>query len=88
MTYMLCRNRVKDYQKWRPIFDAKAESAQDSGLRLAKLWRCVDQPNDVFFLFKVLDQATALAFILSPESAQTGIDAGVIDGEYHFVEEA
>ncbi len=39
MTYMLCRNRVVDFEKWKAIFDTYAEGQGDSGLNLVKMWR-------------------------------------------------
>jgi len=49
------------------------------------MWRCLDDPNEVFFLFQVQDRGRAEAFMQTPESAATGVEAGVIDGEAHFV---
>ena len=82
---MLCRTKVHDYDKWWPIFASHAQAHRAAGLKLVNLWRCVDDANHVFFLFEVKDQTRAQAFIDSPESASAGEEAGVIDGDYHFV---
>lgn len=88
MTYMLCRNRVADYAKWREVFDANAEAGRAAGLTLVNLWRAVDDPNNVFFLLEVADMDSAREFISNPEAAESGKISGVIDGECHFVESA
>lgn len=88
MTYMLCRNRVKDYAKWKAVFDSHAEAQQDSGLRLVNMWRSVEDPNNIFFLFEVASMDKAIEFINSPESAKAGEESGVVDGEVHFIKNA
>lgn len=88
MTEMLCRNRVRDYAVWKAEFDAEAERHREVGMSLRHLWRCVDEPNNVFFVLGVEDVDRALVFLNSAESAQIGERAGVIDGEVFFVESA
>jgi hypothetical protein len=41
MYQMLCRNRVKDYRKWREIFDSHSEAQQEAGLLLTNMWQDV-----------------------------------------------
>jgi len=86
MTFMLCRNRVKDFDQWKPIFDSYAEAHQKSGLNLVNMWRSIEDPNIIFLMFKVARADKALEFINSPESAKAGEISGVIDGECHFIE--
>jgi hypothetical protein len=50
MVYMLCRNRVADYQIWKRIFDSHKEAHLEAGLILVNLWQSLDDPNNVFFL--------------------------------------
>jgi hypothetical protein len=88
MTYMLCRNRVKDFAKWKEVFDSHVEAHQETGLRLVNMWRSVEDSNNIFFLFEVTSKDKAIEFINSPESAKAGEDSGAIDGEVHFVEDA
>ncbi len=86
MLQMLCRNRVIDYDHWKKIFDRNERECTDSGLVLKKMWRCIEDPNNVFFLFDVTDKEKATEFVNSPESAKVGEEAGVIDGELYYVE--
>ena len=88
MPQMLCRNRVKDFAQWKAVFASHRGAHQAAGLQLVKLWRSVDDPNNVFFLFETESMERALAFIRTPEAAQAGQASGVLDGEYHFVEDA
>lgn len=86
MALMLCRNRVKDYEKWKAIFDSHLEAQRNSGLHLTNMWRSVEDPNNVFFIFDVLDERKARAFVESPDAAKAGEESGVVDGEIHFVD--
>jgi hypothetical protein len=88
MIYMLCRNRVADYSRWKAVLASHAQAHRDAGLQLVKIWRALDDPNNVFFLFEVASIEKAKAFISNPEAAQAGQSSGVLDGEYHFVEDA
>lgn len=88
MVHMICRNRVADFSKWRTIFASHATAHLQAGLRLLHLWRTVDDPNNVFFVFEVAAIDRAQAFINSPDAAKAGQASGVLDGEYHLVEDA
>jgi len=50
------------------------------------LWRGLEDPNNVFFLFEVTSLDKARAFISNPAAAKAGKRSGVLDGEYHFLE--
>ena len=34
MTYMLVRNRVADFAKWKAVFDSHSEAHKEAGFRL------------------------------------------------------
>jgi hypothetical protein len=86
MIVMLCRSLVEDFEKWRRVFASHAQAHRDAGLHLKGLWRETGRPNNVFFLFEVADRERAEEFLHKPESAEAGVEAGVIEGEYHFLE--
>jgi hypothetical protein len=86
MIYMLCRNKVTDFAKWKQVFDSHREAHLHAGLTLEHVWRGVDDANSVFFVFWVDDMEKAKAFINAPGAEEAGRASGVIDGEYHFVE--
>ena len=82
---LLVRNKVKDFDRWKRVFDSQDKSARAAGLVLIQMWRSVDETNEVFFTFEVEDRAGAESFMSSPEAASAGGEAGVIDGDYHFL---
>ncbi|MGB7762119.1 MAG: hypothetical protein WBL61_19965 [Bryobacteraceae bacterium] len=88
MTYLLCRNRVADFSRWRAVFASHEAAHRNAGLQLIKLWRGVEEPDNIFFLFEVASLGKAREFIGNPEASEAGRASGVIDGEYHFVEDA
>jgi len=83
---MLCRNRVRDFAQWRGVFASHEAAHRNAGLRL--LWLCVEKPDNVFFMFEVASMEKAYAFIANPDAAKAAQASGVLDGEYHFVEDA
>ena len=83
---MLVRNRVQDAERWKSVFDAQAAAGAAAGWTVQHVWRSVDAPDVVFFLLQVEDRARAEAYMSSPEASAAGADAGVLDGEVHFVE--
>ena len=82
---LLARNRVKDFAQWKRVFDSQLDAARAAGLQLLQMWRSADDADDVFFLFEVEDRGRAEAFMNAPEAASAGVEAGVIEGEYHFL---
>jgi hypothetical protein len=87
MSYLLCRNCVADFARWKAIFDSHQAAHRNAGLRLVRLWRSLEDPGNVFFLFEVASVEKAREFIGTPEAAKAGEASGVLDGEYHFVED-
>ena len=86
MIYMLCRNRVRDLAHWRTVFSSHEPAHLNAGLRL--LWLGVEGQDNVFFLFEVASLDRARKFIGDPGARKTADASGVIDGEYHFIEDA
>ncbi|UCE58390.1 MAG: hypothetical protein JSU63_13220 [Phycisphaerales bacterium] len=78
MHYMLCKNKVADYAKWRQVFDSHAKAHRESGLHLLHLLREMDDPNTIVFMFKVDDMDKVQAFINAPEAAEGAKQGGVI----------
>jgi len=82
---LLVRNKVKDFSTWYGYFKKDSSAAAEYGVTLVRLWQTPDDPNDVFFLLDVEDVGRANAFMARPESQETGVKSGVIDGEVHFL---
>ena len=86
MTYMLCRNQVADFARWRAVFASHEAAHRDAGLRLVKLWRGVEEPNHVFFIFEVASVDKARKFISDPEAAKAAEEKFKDVGEaYRYV---
>ena len=88
MIYLLCRNRVGDFAQWRAVFASHEAAHKKAGLRLLGIRREIGEPNNVFFMFEVASVEKARKFIGDPEAAKAAGTSGVIEGEYHFVEDA
>ena len=86
MTYLLCRNRVPDFPRWREVFASHEPAHLEAGLRL--LWLALEESKNVFFMFEVASMEKAQKFIGNADAAKAASDSGVIDGEYHFIEDA
>jgi hypothetical protein len=89
MTYLICRNKVADFARWKRVFDSHAEAQRQFGLRLEHLWRSIDDPNEVFMLFQVDDLDKARGFVASPQVPGARQASGVIDQpDIYFVRSA
>jgi hypothetical protein len=85
---MLCRSKVSDFAKWLQVFSSHKKAHVDAGLILEHLWQACDNPDQIFYLFRVDDVGKAEAFISAPDAARAARTSGVVDGEYHFVNSA
>jgi hypothetical protein len=88
VNYLLCRNRVAEFSRWKAVFASHQAAHLNAGLRLVQMWRGTEEPNNVFFLFEVASMEKAREFIGNPEAAQSAEASGVVDGEYHFLGDA
>ncbi len=79
MTYMLVRHKVADYSQWKRVFDSHSTAQRQSGLRLDKVLRNLDQPNEVILFFEVTDLKKARGFVSSPEVPGSKDQSGVVD---------
>ena len=87
MAYMLVRNKVRDFDAWKLVFDEEFDAVRDAGMDLVRLWRSMDDPGEVFFVLSISDIGRAKAFVADPASAAAGERAGVLEGEIHYVED-
>jgi hypothetical protein len=78
MTYMLCKHRVKDFERWHGVFASHVEAQEKVGLHLLYLLRATIDPNHVVYLFKVDDINAAKAFTETPAASEAGEESGVI----------
>ncbi|HKW13071.1 MAG TPA: hypothetical protein VJS69_01155 [Candidatus Krumholzibacteria bacterium] len=84
MNYLLCRNRVRNFDQWKRVFDSHADIHGKAGLKLTNLWHEMDNPRHVFFLFEVEDMERARAFLDHSDASTSAHEAGLIEGDFHF----
>jgi hypothetical protein len=92
MPYLLERHKVRDYDKWRAVFDEDTDNRAASGSRGARIFRSADDPSELMVLFEWESMEMARRRIESKAVSQKFEEAGVAGGvertEYYFLEEA
>jgi hypothetical protein len=78
MTYMLCKHRVHDFERWHRIFASHTEAQKKAVFHLLYLLRDTSDPNHIVYLFRVDDVNAAKAFIETPEAAQVAKESGIM----------
>ncbi len=87
MYYVIVQHRVADYGRWRPLFEEHESVRRRHGLTEPKVFRGVDDPNDIVLRFRVEDPEQVHDFFASEELAERLEQAGVIGmPEVYFVE--
>ena len=84
MNYMLCRNRVRNFDHWKGVFDTHADAHRAAGLKLVHLWYELNNPRNIFFLFEVEDVERARAFLESADATRAEHESGLIEGDFRF----
>jgi hypothetical protein len=86
MTRMVCWNEVKDFAAWKAAFDADTDTYRAAGLTLEALWRDIDDPDEIIYIFQVSDFEKARAFVSEPSVLEKAHLSGVTDGSIWFVQ--
>ena len=80
---------VKDYSKWRPVFNADSVNRKAAGLEDLVVGRGADKPNRILIVLKVSDMAKGKAFAADPKLKETMDKGGVISkperAYYHVI---
>jgi len=79
MAFMLTRAKVRDFNAWKPAYDAHQPARRDAGLTEKYLLRNADDPNEVFLLFEVQDLNRAKMFATSTDLRDRMQESGVVD---------
>lgn len=89
MITVLTHLKVRDYAKWRPVFDELKALRDTHGLESEQVFRSSANPNEVFIEMRYRDAAQARAYMSSPELRAGMQRAGVLPPpEVTFLEEA
>lgn len=83
MTHVLIRHEVEDFNKWKTVFDADADSRTETGMECFKVYQEEGSPNTVFAIFKWDTLENAKAFIENPELKEKMKEAGVKEENMH-----
>ena len=88
MAYLIIRHRVKDFLKWKPIYDAHGSVTKKAGCRNEQLFRSSENPKDLVLLFELNSIDNARDFSQSSELKKAMCAAGVVGTpEFEFLEE-
>jgi hypothetical protein len=77
MAFIIANHKVADFNKWKPFFDADAPRQKAAGLKLVKLGRKADDPNDVYFVWETQDPSGFTKMSKDPGLADIMKKAGV-----------
>jgi len=89
MPYFLVRQKVKDYAKWKQVFDENGPVRKTAGSKGGYVYRNSDDPNEVFVLLEVSDLQKGREFAKSEELRKAMERAGVTDKpDAYFLGEA
>ena len=79
MPYLLIRQKVTDYEKWKSAFDAHSVIRQANGSRGGQLFRNAADPNELVVLLEWDVLGRARQFAQSEEWREMIQRAGVVD---------
>jgi heme-degrading monooxygenase HmoA len=79
MPYLLVRQKVTDYEKWKRVFDAHSLTRQANGSRGGQLFRNASNPNELVVLLEWHGLEKARQFAQSEEWREVMQRAGVVD---------
>ncbi len=78
MALLIVQHKVRDYADWRPVFDAHESSRVGAGITNPRVYRGIEDANDITMLFDVADAERARAWA-GEEDLKTAMQkAGVL----------
>ena len=87
MPYMLIRHKVKDYTKWKSVFDAHKAMRKSGGEKTYQIFHTAAKPKNLVLLFEWDSLDNARKFTKSRDLRQAMREAGVSDKpEFYFLE--
>ena len=78
MAVMVFQHKVRDYDAWRPVYDAHEPSRTRAGITNGRIYRKAEDPSDILGLFDVADLAKARAFTEGADLRAAMEKAGVV----------
>ena len=62
MNYLLGQFKV-DLKLWKQVVTSDTALHREAGMHFQRVWRNLDNPEEIFFLFRLEDVAVAKAFL-------------------------
>lgn len=88
MPYMLIRHKVKDYAKWKPVYDEHNATRKEAGSKGGRIFRKANDPDELIILFEWDSLDNAKKFAKSDDLKKRMQEAGVSDQpDIYFLEE-
>jgi len=78
MMHAMIRQKVKDYEAWKKVFDEDGANRKMAGSKGGHVFRALDDPNNVFVLVEFEDKDKATKFMSSDGLKEAMKKAGVI----------
>jgi hypothetical protein len=78
MGVMIVHHAVRDYEAWRPAYDAHEAARRAAGLTNGRVFRSTEDPNDILILFDTSDRRRAEEFGGSEDLKSAMQNSGVI----------
>lgn len=79
MAYLLVRHKVKDYSKWKTVFDEHAAMRKAGGSKGGRLFQSADNQNETLIIFEWESIEKARKFAQSEDLQKAMEKAGVAD---------
>ena len=87
MAYLMVRTRVKDFAKWKTIFEQHATTRQHNGSKGGYFFRNADNPYETVFLLEWDNLQNARKFATDPSVQVVLMQAGLTDNpDVYFLE--
>ena len=77
MVYILVKHKVKDFEKWKVVFDEHAAVRETEGSQGGRLFHNIDDPNEAIIILKWDSIENARQFMASDSLKETMQRAGV-----------
>jgi heme-degrading monooxygenase HmoA len=78
MPHMMVHHKVRDFAKWKPLFDRDESRRKTSGSKGAQLFQNAEDPTDVFILMGWDSVENAKKFGMSDDTKKVMEQAGVV----------
>jgi hypothetical protein len=84
---MMMSHTVRDYRKWKPVFDRDRERQRAAGLTRPVIYRATTAPGDIVIKWDAADKKSAKAFVRSAALQGAMKTAGVLGEPQVFFQE-